>query len=144
MPNTTPSRTPPPCDAAFHISSFLVYRIICLRLSERKIINFFRITATFIKNLLNNCFCSLTGNELFPYWEYNVPKLGIKCSLTGNKTFPSWEPKTTQKKSAASKEKLAALCCFWSILVPRPGIEPGWIAPLVFETSASTDSAIWA
>ena len=29
-------------------------------------------------------------------------------------------------------------------VVPRPGIEPGWVAPLVFETSASTDSAIWA
>ena len=33
---------------------------------------------------------------------------------------------------------------FGDFLVPRPGIEPGWIAPLVFETSASTDSAIWA
>ena len=31
-----------------------------------------------------------------------------------------------------------------SFLVPRPGLEPGWVAPLVFETSASTDSAIWA
>ena len=28
--------------------------------------------------------------------------------------------------------------------VPRPGIEPGWVSPLVFETSASTYSAIWA
>ena len=33
---------------------------------------------------------------------------------------------------------------FQPLCVPRPGIEPGWIAPLVFETSASTDSAIWA
>ena len=40
------------------------------------------------------------------------------------------------KKRAASKNL--------QLLVPRPGIEPGWIAPLVFETSASTDSAIWA
>ena len=29
-----------------------------------------------------------------------------------------------------------------SALVLRPGVEPGWVAPLVFETSASTDSAI--
>ena len=28
--------------------------------------------------------------------------------------------------------------------VPRPGLEPGWVSPLVFETSASTDSAIRA
>ena len=30
------------------------------------------------------------------------------------------------------------------LFVPRPGIEPGWVSPLVFETSASTYSAIWA
>ena len=29
-------------------------------------------------------------------------------------------------------------------LVPGPGIEPGWVAPPVFETGASTDSAIRA
>ncbi len=28
--------------------------------------------------------------------------------------------------------------------VPRTGIEPVWVAPLVFETSASTNSATWA
>jgi hypothetical protein len=28
--------------------------------------------------------------------------------------------------------------------VPRAGVEPARITPLVFETSASTDSAIWA
>ena len=28
--------------------------------------------------------------------------------------------------------------------VPRAGVEPARVAPLVFETSASTDSAIWA
>ena len=26
----------------------------------------------------------ITGNELFPRWEYSVPKLGIKCSHVGN------------------------------------------------------------
>ena len=38
--------------------------------------------------------------------------------------------------------KLTALCFF--CLVPRAGVEPARVAPLVFETSASTDSAIWA
>ncbi len=30
------------------------------------------------------------------------------------------------------------------LVVPRAGVEPARVAPLVFETSASTDSAIWA
>lgn len=30
------------------------------------------------------------------------------------------------------------------VAVPGPGLEPGWIAPTVFETVASTDSAIRA
>ena len=46
-----------------------------------------------------------------------------------------------QQKSAANLT-IAALLLFK--LVPRPGVEPGRVAPLVFETSASTDSAIWA
>ncbi len=37
-------------------------------------------------------------------------------------------------KSAVCKE----------FVVPRPGLEPGCLAALVFETSASTYSAIWA
>ena len=34
--------------------------------------------------------------------------------------------------------------CFLCPIVPRAGVEPARVAPLVFETSASTDSAIWA
>ena len=30
------------------------------------------------------------------------------------------------------------------IFVPRAGVEPAQVSLLVFETSASTDSAIWA
>ncbi len=48
-------------------------------------------------------------------------------------------PVYTQKKKTACKSMT-----YKQFDVPRPGIEPGWIAPLVFETSASTDSAIWA
>ena len=55
----------------------------------------------------------------------------------------------THFKHADNKKMLQAVNlqhfrAFGDFLVPRPGIEPGWIAPLVFETSASTDSAIWA
>ena len=33
---------------------------------------------------------------------------------------------------------------FTTSVVPRAGVEPARVTPLVFETSASTDSAIWA
>ena len=33
---------------------------------------------------------------------------------------------------------------YQAFIVPRAGVEPARVAPLVFETSASTDSAIWA
>ena len=33
---------------------------------------------------------------------------------------------------------------YQAFVVPRAGVEPARVAPLVFETSASTDSAIWA
>ena len=38
----------------------------------------------------------------------------------------------------------AALSDWRALVVPRAGVEPARVAPLVFETSASTDSAIWA
>lgn len=41
-----------------------------------------------------------------------------------------------------SNEKGDKKISFFIALVLRPGVEPGWVAPLVFETSASTDSAI--
>ena len=45
------------------------------------------------------------------------------------------------KKSAVGDGPTALLL---SKQVPRAGVEPARVAPLVFETSASTDSAIWA
>ena len=49
----------------------------------------------------------------------------------------------TNELRGGKKEKGERFSSF-SHSVPRPGVEPGWVAPLVFETSASTDSAIWA
>ena len=48
--------------------------------------------------------------------------------------------KQTKKLRGLEKENEESFSTF-PASVPRPGIEPGWIAPLVFETSASTDSA---
>ena len=44
-----------------------------------------------------------------------------------------------KRKMQVFENQALAFC--W---VPGAGIEPARIAPLVFETSASTDSAIWA
>ena len=61
----------------------------------------------------------------------------IRCKRIYNDVINAYIYNKVYKRKKERSELL-------SILVPRPGIEPGWIAPLVFETSASTDSAIWA
>ena len=57
------------------------------------------------------------------------------------------------KRKSAVSYCLTAPCFRWAsasflphigTFVPRAGVEPARVAPLVFETSASTDSAIWA
>ena len=42
------------------------------------------------------------------------------------------------------KRKTPVDVFYEDFFVPRAGVEPARVAPLVFETSASTDSAIWA
>ena len=59
----------------------------------------------------------------------------LRISLFGNKTG-------TFLKEEKDKSFIINYLSFY--LVPRAGIEPAWVAPLVFETSASTYSAIWA
>lgn len=49
----------------------------------------------------------------------------------------------TNELLGRENEKGEAVANF-SNSVPRAGVEPARVAPLVFETSASTDSAIWA
>ena len=80
----------------------------------------------------NNSFL-YNGNPLFGiYVRVLVQNLYIRISIH----------KTDNKGLNCKKEKRKSKLLFR--FVPRPGIEPGWVAPLVFETSASTDSAIWA
>ena len=59
--------------------------------------------------------------------------------------------KSEQTRGTARKRKIAKTLYTKDLaidselnLVPRAGVEPARVAPLVFETSASTDSAIWA
>ncbi len=61
-----------------------------------------------------------------------VANLMQRYALTMNKCLD------TNEKTLDNQKRLS------SVDVPRAGVEPARVAPLVFETSASTDSAIWA
>ena len=53
------------------------------------------------------------------------------------------QDRTVIYEDAAEKEKRTLAVRILNS-VPGPGLEPGWVAPTVFETVASTDSAIRA
>ena len=61
-----------------------------------------------------------------------------------NINFAPKQPIRWCKRGANGKKKNPPRIASERIFVPRAGVEPARIAPLVFETSASTDSAIWA
>ena len=56
----------------------------------------------------------------------------------------AWALFSSHASTKLGRYKKKALCPRVFSFVPRAGVEPARIAPLVFETSASTDSAIWA
>ena len=67
------------------------------------------------------------------------PQKGVFCVYV----VQTWCKISFQEKAKALQVfDLQRFLCF--CLVPRAGVEPARVAPLVFETSASTDSAIWA
>ena len=75
--------------------------------------------------------------EAFRQDSFPLGKAGMGLLLVRFSLAEGWNG--TQKKQPSVI--VITLGCF---LVPRAGVEPARIAPLVFETSASTDSAIWA
>ena len=98
-------------------------------------------------------------NNLDKYMRY--ARVEVKCKLIGsmfpnkiqydgkkyrtdsyNKVLELIFQETKQLRGYTETEKEESYDS--SNSVPRPGLEPGWVAPLVFETSASTYSAIWA
>ena len=66
------------------------------------------------------------------YWK--TMKVHVSYTSAIKYTFSTFRKRKIPCKSAIYK----------GFIVPRPGLEPGWVAPLVFETRASTYSAIWA
>ena len=70
--------------------------------------------------------------EFFPLGKVGMGLLLVRFALA-----EGWNGAQKKQPSVI----VITLGCF---LVPRAGVEPARIAPLVSETSASTDSAIWA
>ena len=68
--------------------------------------------------------------------KYLEPSLGLAIEVEG------CEGEGREKKNPLQISDLQGIDNFLG--VPRPGLEPGCLAALVFETSASTYSAIWA
>ena len=69
--------------------------------------------------------------------SFPLRKAGMRLLLMRFALAEGWNGAQKKQPSVI----VITLGCF---LVPRAGVEPARIAPLVFETSASTDSAIWA
>ena len=69
--------------------------------------------------------------------SFPLRKAGMRLLLMRFALAKGWSGAQKKQPSVI----VITLGCF---LVPRAGVEPARIAPLVFETSASTDSALWA
>ncbi len=59
-----------------------------------------------------------------------------------NQVYPLTRNKSPKAQKQNANRLINKQLAFYK--VPRAGVEPARVAPLVFETSASTDSAIWA
>ncbi len=58
-------------------------------------------------------------------------------------SFIKTVPHSVPLKNKKSHKRLLA-SYLWDVRVPRVGLEPTRVSPLVFETNASTNSATWA
>ena len=82
-----------------------------------------------------------------PTWQCFINKGAFACQglepWQANTDAVTRRPQVSTLKCRAKKSAWQSFNC-QALSVPRAGVEPARVAPLVFETSASTDSAIWA
>ncbi len=74
-------------------------------------------------------------------------KVTVVCSHVKNgNPLATWRDKREKDAitNCVTASFLLQRTLYCALKVPRAGVEPARVAPLVFETSASTDSAIWA